>query len=252
MSRSSLSLWDPSLGSHHIANCTLHNSHFGTLHIISWACCCWWNLPLGNHLGHTQPAWLSLGSRQGTQRHNYNFQHWEAAPSIRCLNQPMALKYSAVSAGQGLRVKLPQNHLNRSSSSSVLISLVGKNEPPIKKKNILYSLCCQWPASDRLETTCRTKPGDQMINSELQVVWWYIRSSLRLVISWARWYGDQFIFEYFWPGISLPRRSARQELELFLTETFLLCSDGLSRRCQAGLEIIIRFTRNGIFHRCNV
>ena len=24
-------------------------------------------------------------------------------------------------------------------------------------------------------------------------------------------------------------------------ETFLLCSDGLSRRCQAGLEIIIRF-----------
>ena len=59
-------------------------------------------------------------------------------------------------------------------------------------------------------------------------------------------------FEYFWPGISLPRRSARQELELFLTETFLLCSDGLSRRCQAGLEIIIRFTRNGIFHRCNV
>ena len=46
----------------------------------------------------------------------------------------MALKYSAVSAGQGLRVKLPQNHLNRSSSTSVLISLVGKNEPPIKKK----------------------------------------------------------------------------------------------------------------------
>ena len=151
MSRSSLSLWDPSLGSHHIANCTLHNSHFGTLHIISWACCCWWNLPLGNHLGHTQPAWLSLGSRQGTQRHNYNFQHWEAAPSIRCLNQPMALKYSAVSAGQGLRVKLPQNHLNRSSSTSVLISLVGKNEPPIKKK----TYCIVFAASGQPATVWR-------------------------------------------------------------------------------------------------
>ena len=167
MSRSSLSLWEPPLGSHHIANCTLHNSHLDTLHIISWACCCWWHLPLGNHLGHTQPAWLSLGSRQGTQRHNYNFQHWETAPSILWLNQPMALKYSAVSAGQGLRVKLPQNHLNASLSG--LNSTARKKCVTFikKKKKILYSLCCQWPASDRLETTCRTRPGDQMINSEL-------------------------------------------------------------------------------------
>lgn len=102
--------------------------------------------PLGNHLGHTQPAWLSLGSRQGTQRHNYG---------------PQVFGCVCRSGSQG--------------------------QTPTKS---LYSLCCQWPASDRLETTCRTKP----------------------------------------------RRSARQELELFLTETFLLCSDGLSRRCQAGLH----------------
>ena len=175
MSRSYLSLWDKLLGNQRFANCTLHNCYLGTLHIISWASCCWWHLPLGNHLGHTQPALLSLGSRQGTQRHNYNFQHWETAPSILWLNQPMALKYSAVSAGQGLRVKLPQNHLNASSSLSGLNSLARKMRHLKKKK----TYCIVFAASGQPATVWRP-----LAEPDLDIRW---------SIQNSRWSDDKMI-----------------------------------------------------------